>query len=636
MFTQPSARTAAAAWRLPAALLLAAFLLAVLWTLLHAPAADAGRYTVAQCDPRNRAYPDAGFERRNPGDYSFGFRCEEDEDGNALQVRTMGGAMQNRFGKVWWAAPPTAGIVGVSVEARMRSNEGHEARLSFEDANGNEVGRIATGKDSPAAFEAYGRQLTDTGRARFSASLHCAPRSGCKSSDKARNWIRDVRLTIDDRTAPSTSLAGPLTGGGWLRGGQGLGVTATDAGSGVADLEVEVNGVRTAPSQSFACTVIAGTTLASRTRPCPGSKVAMASLDTTRAPFVDGRNTISACARDFGSGGSRGCRQAVAHVDNDPPKLAFLTTRDPEQPELIRASARDGHSGVRLGAISYRPLGGGAWRELPTSLGDGRLEAEVDSTSEPPGRYLFRASGVDVAGNQATTSRRTDGTEMVLTFPLRERTVLGVQIAGAARATAGYGEQPTLSGVLRGAGGAPVAGRRIEVVETFAEGSTLRPLGHGVETDSTGRFEVELAAGPSRVVSARFAGTKRYLPSQAEGVTLRVRGSASFEPFGRRIRAGRRILFQGQVGMLGAERSQGKVVELQVRGGGIRRFRTVKQAFRTDPRGRWSIRYGFDRFYRERTRFQFRVKVTKEGSWPYLAPSLSRTRPLIVLPRRRR
>ena len=45
-----------------------------------APNARAGRYTVAQCDRSNRAYPDALFERRFSGDYAFAFRCEEDED----------------------------------------------------------------------------------------------------------------------------------------------------------------------------------------------------------------------------------------------------------------------------------------------------------------------------------------------------------------------------------------------------------------------------------------------------------------------------------------------------------------------------------------------------------------------------
>jgi hypothetical protein len=94
------------------------------------------------------------------------------------------------------------------------------------------------------------------------------------------------------------------------------------------------------------------------------------------------------------------------------------------------------------------------------------------------------------------------------------------------------------------------------------------------------------------------------------------------------------VLFRGSVGTLGAALTRGKLVELQVKGGGIRRYRTVRQAFRTDPRGRWSLRYGFDRFYKRPTKFRFRLKVSREGGWPYLAPSVSRSRTLQVVPRR--
>jgi hypothetical protein len=90
------------------------------------------------------------------------------------------------------------------------------------------------------------------------------------------------------------------------------------------------------------------------------------------------------------------------------------------------------------------------------------------------------------------------------------------------------------------------------------------------------------------------------------------------------------------VGTFGAAMGRGKLVELQVRGGGIRRYRTIRQAFRTDPGGRWRMRYRFDRFYRRPTRFRFRVEVTPEAGWPYLTPAVSRSRVLTVLPRRKR
>src|SRR3954471_7403269 len=124
--------------------------------LVLAPSpARAGRYTVAQCDRSNRAYPDAIFDRQFGGDYAFAFRCEEDEDGNSLQIHPLTGSPANRYARISWAAPSGAGIVGVSVEARMRNDLGHQARLSFLDSAGNEVGRIATGSDEPGGFASF-------------------------------------------------------------------------------------------------------------------------------------------------------------------------------------------------------------------------------------------------------------------------------------------------------------------------------------------------------------------------------------------------------------------------------------------------------------------------------------------------
>ncbi len=133
-----------------------------------------------------------------------------------------------------------------------------------------------------------------------------------------------------------------------------------------------------------------------------------------------------------------------------------------------------------------------------------------------------------------------------------------------------------------------------------------------------------------------FAGTHRYLPAPALGLGLTVRATATLALLKKRVTAGRKALFHGSVGTYGAILPGGKLVELQVKGGGIRRFRTVRQAFRTDPRGNWSLRYGFDRFYERPTRFRFRLKVSREGGWPYLSPALSRSRTLTVVPRRRR
>lgn len=614
---------------------LALTLLAVVGAALAplAPPAQAGRYTVAQCDRSHRAYPDAYFERQYSGDYAFGFRCEEDEDESSLQIHPITGSPQNRFGRVSWAAPGGSRIVGVGVEARMRNDAGHQARLSFLDAAGNEVGRIATGSDSPGGFQSFDRQLADGGRERFAASLDCVARDGCRYSDQARNWVRSVRLTIDDRTPPSVFGSGSLLTPGWHRSAGALFVGASDAGSGVQALDVRVNGAGVAPSQTFPCATIAGTGLVSRTQPCSPVRLTGSELDTAGAPFVNGDNSISMCAVDFGSGAAPGCIAATVKVDNAPPELAFAAAQDVEDPEAIRAPVLDRHSGLAGGTIAYRPLDGGAWRELPTELAGGELRTRVDSSAEPPGRYLFRASSTDVVGNAVTTTARTDGSQMILTFPIRQATTLEASVEGDGSARVPYGAQPELQGALRDAAGNPVASQPLDVVETFAPGSSLAPIAHSVSTDARGRIALRLSRGPSRDISVGYGGSRRYLPAGSRSLGLSVEGGARLRAIPRHVTAGRKVPFRGRVGTYGATMAEGKLVELQVKGGGIRRYRTIRQAFRTDPRGKWSLRYGFDRFYRRPTKFRFRLKVSREGGWPYLAPSVSRSRVMQVVPR---
>ena len=225
---------------------------------------------------------------------------------------------------------------------------------------------------------------------------------------------------------------------------------------------------------------------------------------------------------------------------------------------------------------------------------------------------------------------------MVLRFPIRERTSIDASIEGARGARVAYGHRPSLNATLRDASGAAVAGQTLDVVESFARGSSLAPVARSVRTDGRGRIELRLTRGPSRLVRVAYAGSRRYLPATARPLELGVAADARLRAMRRHVTAGRRVIFRGSVGTYGTAMSAGKLVELQVKGGGIRRYRTVRQAFRTNPRGRWSMRYGFDRFYRRPTRFRFRLKVTPEHGWPYLTPAVSSSRVLTVDPRRKR
>ena len=109
-----------------------------------------------------------------------------------------------------------------------------------------------------------------------------------------------------------------------------------------------------------------------------------------------------------------------------------------------------------------------------------------------------------------------------------------------------------------------------------------------VRTDGRGRIEEQLTRGPSRAVAVSYGGSRRYLPAEGRSLGLTVESEARLRAIPRRVTAGRKVLFRGSVGTYGAALPTGKLVELQVKGGGIRRYRTVRQAFRTDRRGRWS------------------------------------------------
>ncbi len=547
--------------RLALALLATPFALLLAWP----DAADAGRYVVAQCDPVNRAFADAEFERRNGGDYAFLHRCEEDEDASSLQIHTLTGAPQNHYGRIGWAAPGEARIVGVALEARLRSDSGHEARLSFTDPAGVEVARIATGKAEAGGFERYERQLTGAGRDRFAAGLVCTQRSGCPASEQARTWVRSIRLTIDDPRPPVVAAAGSLLAPGWHRGEGTLAVSARDGGSGVRRIETHVGLAEVAPTRTFPCAVVAGSALVTRTRPCAASQSGAATLDTAAAPFADGPNVVTTCAIDYGSGDERSCARRVVLVDNAPPSAAFAPI-DRSDPELIRARVADSHSGMRGGSIALRPLGGGAWRELPTRLIGGELRARLHSRKEPPDSYLLRVAAADVAGNATTSTRRTDGKRMVVTLPLRERTRLAASIGGADHAIAGYGERPRIGGRLRDSRGRPIAGAEVEVVERFTGGSTLEPISSVVRTDARGIYSRRLAAGPSRRISVRFRGDRRFLPAGTDAGAARSRGlrhplrltspGSGGPPGG--LQRGRRGLWRADPGRRQARRAPGE------------------------------------------------------------------------------
>lgn len=620
--------------RSTAALPALALLIAV-WLAAAAAPAWGGEYTLAACDRLNQGYGDAVFDRGNGGDYAFGKFCDQATEGNSLLIKNISGAPSGRFGKIQFLAPAGTAMVAASGEANLRRDEGHRARVSFLNPSVSEAGRIATGTGEQTGFEPFSARIGD--RAGFEAALTCDTNPSCPQSDRAHVRIRSLRLSFADRIAPTVGLGGSLISSGWIRGGHDLGVALADQGSGVRRLEMTIN-ERTIPqTQTFGCATVPGSPLVSAARPCELQRSVGASFATTEAPFVNGPNVLVACARDYGGDANQTCNSHRVLVDNLPPSVA-LQRPSREDPELIVAAVGDAHSGPATAAISYRPVAGGEWRSVPTTFGaDGRAEGRVDSSSEPRGRYLFRIEATDIAGNGAASTQTADGTELVLDFPLRERSRVSAMLKPAGKRL-GYGSRPTLRGRLQGgddgSGPGGLAGESVEVIERMESGASTPTHIHTVKTDGNGRFKLRLVAGPSRKVEVRYSGSRRYLPAQGPTRKLDVLGHSTLRISGRKVRAGKRVRFRGRVGLLGAEvPSRGKVVELQVRERGDRRYRTVRQALHSNGRGQLKTSYRFARFYQRPVVFQFRLRVTPQARWPYRAPANSKPRSLKVLPR---
>lgn len=595
--------------------------------------AAGGEYTLVQCGAENRGFDDARFDRTDGAYYDPQRHCDDASEGNSLQLENLSAAPTGAEGRISWLAPEGTSVVGVRVQANLRRDGDHRARLSFLDAAGEQAGRIGTGLDQPARFERYESRLDGVGRAGFAALLLCVNPQSCPQSAQARTWVRDVRVTLRDAGSPTLDLSGSLLGGGWLRGSHELAIAAADRGSGLRALGVSIGGVPVAPTQSSQCAQLDGSAKVSRARPCPPSLSAAGTFATGAAPFANGDNTLAVCAADYGQPANRSCVERTVRVDNLAPSAHFSAVRDERDPELISAALSDAHSGIASAGIAYRALDEGDWIEAPTELVPGGAQARIDSTSVPPGRYEFRLSAVDVAGNPTSTGARGDGRPMVLELPLKEQTAVRGRVLGLGHRVS-YGSRPRFRGRLRVRGGRGLAGMPVEVIERFEPGSRPMQRVRTVRTKREGGFSVRLSKGPSRKVVARFAGDGRYLPSTARRRKLAVVGRARLRISGKRVRAGRRVRFRGRIGIYGARLpAPGKVVELQVREKGERRYRTVREAIHTNARGRLRTSYEFGRFYRRPVRYQFRLKVTRQAKWPYRAPSHSRPRTLKVLPR---
>lgn len=317
---------------------------------------------------------------------------------------------------------------------------------------------------------------------------------------------------------------------------------------------------------------------------------------------------------------------ATVRIDEDAPRVLFAVAQDPAEPERIEATVADplsGPSPVR-GSIRLRQAGShGRFEELPTRVVGDRLVAHWDSDSYPRGKYEFLATGYDRAGNATTGSDRARGAKMVLVNPLKTEAQLEDGFGRGQKRAISFGRRTQFDGRLQNISGAPLGGQEVAVTETFAPGSQPARRTTLVRTKADGTFSLQLAPGPSRDVSAAYAGTRTLTRASGRSVHLavlasvRLRASAKVAKVG-----GAPIVFSGRVARAGtAPLEEGLPVELQFRypGAGWSGFRTVQ----TNARGRFRYPYRFSDDDSRGIRFRFRAYVKGRERWPY-EPATSR------------
>ncbi len=182
--------------------------------------ARAGTYTVLECHhaaPQNESHE--GAAQSSPasgGPYavqSGGGICANAAAEYAIGIHPLEQAYDGEYGSVHFDAPDGTKFTGVSLDARLRSEQGHQARLSMANAAGAEKGRFGIGASGPQTFTRYTWPASGSpARERFVAALVCdnapydCPISGTGAN--AETAIRNIRFELDDSVAPVVGLVG--------------------------------------------------------------------------------------------------------------------------------------------------------------------------------------------------------------------------------------------------------------------------------------------------------------------------------------------------------------------------------------------------------------------------------------------
>ncbi|MGH2905734.1 MAG: Ig-like domain repeat protein [Solirubrobacterales bacterium] len=338
-------------------------------------------------------------------------------------------------------------------------------------------------------------------------------------------------------------------------------------------------------------------------------------------------------------------------IDKTSPSGAF-DMPDPSTPTHLVASVTDSLSGLSSGTIEVRREGSDEWHTLTTSIGDSagnavggfpnsvRVSARFPDTILPKGTYRVRLRARDRADNLLTTSRRTDGSEMTISNPLRGGVTLSAGLSKANRScrtrshrrclrrrrgkvvftnaretlTVGFKRGAVVQGVLTDEKLRGLARQPIEIYIKAGNGPELRA--GETSTRADGSYVFKLKPGMSRKVRVYFPGSELVADTSATA-SLATQARIAMRTSTRHARSGQKVFFSGSVRSFdGTMPAGGKLVVLQFKAG--RRWLPAVAVAHTNRRGKFKVGYRFSG-KRVRNRIVFRVYAPTEDGWGHSA-----------------
>jgi hypothetical protein len=590
-----------------------------LLALAVAPAgARAGTYDVVSCDApgargvnHSLTYAATSFDPQYAGQVGGWYEGDGSCAGGLVaRSRTVDGTVAKWLTGASWIfnAPAGTEVVGLSSwrfgEARDSGgddpnttliDESDHWRVDVVDASGQPIGGPGGGETcahgpgrdlctigAPGGQRADHRLLTD--HLRWQITCGGEITGGCPTSyggyPLATMVVYGTRITLQDNTAPTATLAGSLVGTGWHNPGEPVSYSASDN-----------SGIRSA-------TLTAGTATAADPRTCdftypvPCSNAANRPLRFATA-LPDGRYPLRLTVTDA-AGNAREVDAPVS-IDGSAPSVDLRRPRG----RTIVVGARDAASGFAGGQILVRDRETEPYRALPTTYRRGKLRARLDRGD--PRRADVQVTVRDHAGNELTGPPARFRITSVTSQRLRAK----VRRGGRVRVK--FGRPVTIRGQLVLSGRRPVEGVPITVTTTPRVAGAAPSVEATGMVGANGRFVIRLAKGPARLARIAFPGTPAGLPAERR-LRLAVPASSTIKASRLRLRGAGLVRFRGRVrGGAGAN----LVVVLQGRENG--RWRTFADT-RTRNGGRWSASY---RFSGRPGDYPIRARIRRQANLPY-------------------